>query len=276
MALLAGVWLPTLALEAAPELDAPPERVITLAPNLTELIFDLGEEQRLAAVIAHSNHPPAAQALPRIGDAFRIDFERIVALQPDLVIAWTSGNPQTALDRLEALGIPVWRTEVSSPESMTELILAMGRVLAAPAAARTLADRWRQGLEDLRDRYAGKAEVRYLLQLNAQPIYTVNDQQLMSQLLQICRGDNVFGAQSALAPTVSEEAVLQANPEVILALDLSGALDRWRRWRQMDAVAHGHLYAVADDALARPVPAALKALGQACDLLDQARSGGER
>ena len=265
--------LPVAVVASPPELDGPPERVITLAPNLTELIYALGEQDRLVAVIEHSNHPEAARHQPRVGDAFRLDFERIVALKPDLLIAWKSGNPEVALARLESLGLPVWRTEVGSPDSMTHLITSLGEVLEAEDSARRLAAQWQSRLDGIRSRYADRPPVRYLLQLNTNPIYTINDQQFMAQLLGSCGGENVFGELESLAPSVSEEAVLVADPDVILALDLPDALERWRRWPQMDAVANAHLYAVGDDALARPVPAALDALERVCQLLDRARTG---
>lgn len=255
-------------------------RVITLSPHLAELVFQVGGGDQVLASVAYTDYPPAAAALPRVGDAFRIDLEQVLALNPDLVIAWASGNPDALLQRLQALGVPVWRTEVRDPQELARLIrelgLALGRRETAMAVAEDLDDR----LQTLRARYGQRAEVSYFFQISPQPLYTVNGEHLISRLLSICGGRNIFADLGSLAPTVGEEAVIQADPQVILAarpgaetaaIDAPDSLQRWRRWPAMDAVSGGHLYHLPADEISRATLRALTGTEKACALLDRAR-----
>ncbi len=260
-------------------LDAPARRIVTLAPHLAELVYLAGAGDRLLATVAYSDHPPAAEALPRIGDAFRFDLERLLALDPDLVIAWDSGNPDAALATMDQLGLPVWRTKIDSIPAMATLLRDLGRATAldTSAAADAVEDRW----EALQARHADQAPVRYFYQVAERPLYTVNGEHLISAGLGACGGVNVFADLPTLAPQISAEAVIQADPEVLFAGradDAEDPLAHWRAWPRMAAVRDEALFTLPSDLINRATPRMLDAIDEACTLLeghrDRAKASG--
>ncbi len=255
-------------------LPEPAQRVITLSPHLAELVFEAGAGDRLLATVEYSNYPAAAEELPRIGDAFRFDLEQILALQPDLVIAWDSGNPEAAISGLEALGLKVWRTEVRTIEDMAFLLRNIGRATGQDAepAALAMEARWAA----LQAAYADRPTVRYFYQVAERPLYTVNGDHLISQGLGACGASNVFRELPSLAPQISAEAVLQADPEVLFAGRVNPGdepLVHWRSWPGMAAVQNEALFYLPADLINRATPRLLDAVEIACLLLDDYRIG---
>lgn len=253
-------------------LEAPAERIVTLAPHLAELVYLAGAGDRLLATVAYSDHPPAAEALPRIGDAFRFDLERLLALSPDLVIAWDSGNPDAALATMDQLGLPVWRTKIDSIPAMAALLRDIGRATAldTEATARKVEDRWAA----LQARHAGQTPVRYFYQVAERPLYTVNGEHLISAGLGACGGVNVFADLPTLAPQISTEAVIQADPAALFAGradDAEDPLAHWRAWPRMAAVRDEALFTLPSDLINRATPRMLDAIDQACTLLETHR-----
>lgn len=255
-------------------LEQPAQRLITLAPHLAELVYLAGAGDRLLATVAHSNYPAAAEALPRIGDAFRFDLEQIMALQPDLVIAWDSGNPEAAITGLEELGLPVWRTEVRTIEDMATLMRQIGIATGQDAEPQALAveQRWKA----LQDQFTGRQPVSYFYQVAERPLYTVNGEHLISRGLSACGAHNVFVDLPNLAPQINPEAVLAADPDVLL----SGRLDtddeplaHWRSWPRLAAVQNEALFYLPADLINRATPRLLDAIEIACLLLDDYRFG---
>ena len=198
-------------------LPAPAKRVITLAPHLAELMYAAGAGDLLLATVEYSDYPAEAEELPRIGDAFRFDLERIMALDPDLVIAWHSGNPLAAQASLEDLGLPVWKTEVLAPADLADLLEALGRATARQDSAHTAARETRERLAKLEAAHGDARPVSYFYQVAERPLYTVNGQHLISQGLAICGGVNIFDGLPNLAPQVAHEAVIAANPQALIA-----------------------------------------------------------
>lgn len=255
------------------ELPRPAERLITLSPHLAELAFAAGAGSRLLATAEYSNYPDAAAALPRIGDAFRLDLERILALKPDLVIAWESGNPGSALNRLESIGLPVWRTEIRRPEDIAGLLDAIASAAGLPPPS--AAGEARALLEGIRTRHAGAEPISFFYQVAERPLFTLNGEHLVSQGLAICGGRNIFANEPVLAPQVSIEAVLQADPGVLIAPALPGEHDplaHWRGWPRMVAVQANAFLLLPADAISRATPRTLKTLDDACRALDAFRS----
>lgn len=254
-------------------LEAPAARIVTLAPHLAELAYLAGAGDRLVATVEYSDFPEAARELPRIGDAFRFDLERLVALEPDLVVAWASGNPDAALAAMDDLGLQVWRTETRSVADMAALIRALGAATGGSAAqpAKALETRWAR----LRANNAGREPVRYFFQVAARPLYTVNGDHLISQGLDACGGRNVFHDLPPLAPQIGPEAVLQADPDVLLAGRHEGSPDplaSWREWPRLAAVRDDALYTLPSDLINRATPRLLDAVEQACTLFDDYRA----
>lgn len=257
-------------------LPSPATRVVALAPHLAELVFLAGAGDRLVATSEYSDHPAAAAALPRIGDAFRFDLERLLRLEPDLVIAWASGNPEAALAAMDDLGLPVWRTEVSAIEDMARLLRDIGRATGRDAGAQVAAleRRW-FGLEK---RYADRRPVRFFYQVAERPLYTVNGTHLISEGLTACGGRNVFHDLSSLAPQVGIEAVLDADPELLVTGRLDDGADplaRWREWPRMAAVRDEAFVYLPADLINRATPRMLDAVEEACEAFDALRNRPE-
>jgi iron complex transport system substrate-binding protein len=254
-------------------LAAPATRVVTLAPHLAELVHAAGAGDLLVAVSEYSDFPAAVRELPRVGDAFRVDLERLVALRPELIIVWGSGNPQALQDRVAGLGVPMLVFEPRELADVARHLELIGRATGRDAAARTAATRYRERLAALRAAHAGAAPLSVFYQISDQPLYTVNGQHPISQMLSLCGGRNVFAGLGPLAPVVSEEAVVQADPEVIItgSQPVAELARRWGRWPGLRAAAGG-LHSVDADLVARVTPRVLDGIVALCAALDATRA----
>jgi iron complex transport system substrate-binding protein len=256
-------------------LAAPAQRIVSLAPHTTELLFAAGAGARVVAATEYSDYPAAATKLPRVGGYHALDLERIVALKPDLVVGWASGNPAQQLDKLRALGIPLFLSEPRQFETIASNLERLGVLANTVSAAAQAASSLRNGLADLRSRYAGRAPVKVFYQVWSDPLQTLNGKHMVSDVLTLCGGRNVFAALDPIAPTVTHEAVLAAAPEAILtgrepATD-KGSLAGWKRWSQLPAVRLDNLFYVSGDELNRPGPRILTGAAEVCRALETTR-----
>lgn len=266
---LALLWLGLASEAAGPE---PARRIVTLAPHLAELVHAAGAGDRLVGTVEWSDYPPAVERLPRVGDAFRVDLEALAALDPDLVLAWRGGNPDHLIEQLEGFGYRVVALAPRRLDDIGEQLLTIGELAATKAAAEASAVRYREGLEALRRAQAGKSELRVFYQVSWRPLYTVGGQQLISQIIELCGGRNIFANLGELAPAVSIEAVIAGDPEVILTASMqAGELAEWQRWPGVAAVAREQLHSVDGDLLVRASPRLLQGAEQVCEKLDAAR-----
>lgn len=261
-------------------LAAPARRVISVAPHATELLYAAGGAPAMVGAVSYSDYPEAARALPRVGDNRALDLERIVALKPDLIVVWRHGNADRQTAQLEALGIPVYLSEPKRLDDVAVSLDKLGQLLGTRDTADAAAAAYRQRIAALRARYAAKPPVDVFLQIWDRPLTTLNGTQIVSDVLNLCGGRNVFAALKPVAPTVDDEAVLAANPEAIIATAQGAttgdaalpSLARWRRWPQLTAVAHGNLFAIDGDWLTRPTPRLALGAEQVCRDLELARS----
>jgi ABC-type Fe3+-hydroxamate transport system substrate-binding protein len=268
---VATAALPEPVPEPVPE-AAPARRIVTLAPHLAELVHAAGAGAQLVGVSDWSDYPAGVESLPRVGSAVQVDLETLVALAPDLVLGWEGGNPARLLQQVEGQGFRLVTFGVETLEDIGTQIEAIGRLAGTPGPAAQAAARYHAGLAALRAEQAGKAELRVFYQVSWRPLYTVGGRQVISQVITLCRGRNIFGDQAVLAPAVGLEAIVARDPEVILASARQAAeLAEWRRWPEVAAVAGGHLYTVPGDLLARPSPRILDGARAVCAALDQAR-----
>jgi iron complex transport system substrate-binding protein len=258
-------------------LQSPAKRIITLAPNLAELVFAAGAGDHLLAVVEYSDFPAQVKHIPKVGDAFRIDMERIMELQPDLVIAWKTGNPQTALQKLGQLGITIWQVEIDQPAQIADTVEAIAMAAGTGAHGKLVAEKLRQRLAILVRDNAGKEPVKYFYQIAGKPLYTVNGQHIISRSLEICGGHNVFSALLSLAPQVSRESVILADPQALIAPQIPGdppALAHWNEWPGLQAVSNKALLYLPADDISRAAPRLLDSIELACKLLDDVRRSG--
>ena len=256
-------------------LDAPARRIVSLAPNITELLFAAGAGDRIVGTVRFSDYPEAAQHIARVGDTYNLDMEAIMALHPDLIILWRSGMRAALIETVERAGYPVFESEPASLQRIAATIRDFGKLAGTEATAAQAGARFTRRLASLRQRYAGRKPVRVFYQFWQRPIFTVNGKHLISRVIHLCGGSNVFAGLSSLTPQLSTEAVLAANLDVIIASGTGDApppwLDDWRRWPELRAVKHGHVYAIPPELLLRHTPRLLDGAEMMCKFIDQAR-----
>ncbi len=256
-------------------LEAPAKRLVTLSPHLTELVFAAGAGHLLSATVEFSNFPAEAAQLPRVGDAFRIDTERVQLLDPDLVLGWQSGNPASALAHLAELGFALWSIEIRRPAEIAEVVEQIGKAAGTADLASHAAREMRRRLAGIAQTYAGRKAVRYFYQIAERPLYTVNGEHLISRGLALCGAENVFSNLTGLAPQIGREAVLVADPLALIAPRIEGAanpLEHWRAWPRLHAVRHENFLLLPADSISRATPRFLDAVELACTMLDDLRS----
>ncbi|SOY49208.1 cobalamin binding periplasmic transporter [Cupriavidus taiwanensis] len=261
-------------------LAQPARRVVSLAPHVTEMLFAAGAGDRIVGTVNYSDYPPQARAIARVGDNKALDLERIAALKPDLIVVWRHGNAQKQADRLRALGIPLFYSEPRRLAAIPDNIEKLGTLLGTEATARRAADGFRQQVETLRKTYAARPPVTVFYQVWQQPLMTLNGQHLVSDMLALCGGRNLFAAEAPLVPTVSVEAVIAGNPEAMVTAGMGATrsdqplpdFEMWRRWTQVTAVARNNLFVIDGDLLNRAGPRVAQGAAQLCKDLDTARS----
>ena len=256
-------------------LPRPATRIVSLAPGLTEMLYAAGAGERLVGAVEFSDYPAAARALPRVGNSAAVDAERIAALRPDLVLAWPHGAGARQVDQLRRLGLPVFVSDPRNLDDIAQALETLGRLAGSEAAARAAARDYRQKLVRLRADHTNAPVLRVFVQIWASPLMTVNDRHLIADVLRTCGARNVFGEATQLAPTVTPEAVIAANPEVILVVaksaDAQKAFETWRKWPRLDAVRRDRLIAVDPDKLSRLTPRAIEGTATLCASLEKAR-----
>jgi iron complex transport system substrate-binding protein len=280
LALASGLALAEVAVTddtgAVIRLERPARRVVTLAPHLTETLFAAGAGDTLVGTVEYSDYPEAAKSVPRVGGYSRPDLETIVALKPDLIVAWDSGNAPANVDKLRTLGFPVYLSQPGRLENVAGEIERLGRLAGSTEAADEAARRFRVRLAGLRAQYGERPVVRTFYQIWKQPLSTIGGRQIISGVISLCGGENVFGALEAMAPVVTVEAVIAADPEAIVASGMDEArpewLDDWKRWPALTAVARDNLFFVPPELLQRHTPRLLDGAEWLCGHLETARS----
>jgi len=255
-------------------LEAPAKRIVSLAPNITELLFHIGAGELILGADEYSNYPEAAKAIPRINNHASVNYEAVLALEPDLVLGWQSGNGSFPA-RVRALGLPVFEIEPRVLEDIPALFVRMGRLVGHEQEASARADDFNRRLNSLRSREQGKPAVRVFYQIWDEPLMTLNDHHIVGDVIKLCGGVNVFGTAAPLVPYVSIEAVLQTDPEVIIA---SGSdegrpawMDMWKAWPAITAVREGHVFMIPPDLMQRHSARILDGAEYLCGFLDEAR-----
>ncbi|MGF6976904.1 iron complex transport system substrate-binding protein [Paraburkholderia sp. JPY465] len=261
-------------------LAAPAQRVISLAPHVTELLYAAGGGPKMVGAVSYSDYPPEAKQLPRVGDNKALDLERIVALKPDLIVVWRHGNAQRQLERLRELHVPLFFSEPRRLDDIAVTLTKLGRLLGTSASADAAAAAYRDDIARLRARYANRPVVSVFYQVWDRPLMTLNGEHMISDVITLCGGRNVFADLQPLVPTVSTEAVLAANPQAIVTAAPGATqpdttlpqLDTWRAWPRLAAVANNNLFAIDGDLINRPAPRIAQGARQLCEDLELARS----
>lgn len=257
------------------QLQQPARRIISLAPHITENVFAAGAGEHLVAVSAHSNFPPQARTLPQVSTFNSIHAEAVLGHRPDLVIAWATGNPREAVARLEGLGLTVFRSEPRKLEDIANNIEAIGTLAGTREQARGMAQALRRQLTDITERYAKRALLRAFYQVWDSPLMTVTGAHIISDALRRCGASNVFERLPSAAPVVSLEAVIAANPDLIVVSSEIGRehawMSAWQRFDGLPAVAQKRFVAASAEAMGRPTPRLLGEVEKLCAALDRFR-----
>jgi ABC-type hemin transport system substrate-binding protein len=253
---------------------AAPQRVVSLAPHLAELVCAVGGCERLVGVSAWSDYPPQVTKLPQVSDATTVNLEAVLGLKPDLVLAWDGGTAPETVARLRALSLRVEPLRVRGLEDVAGALERTGALLGLDAQAQAAARDYRARLQALRARWRGAAPVRTVYQVETAPAYSINRDSPISEAIVLCGGVNAFAGLPTLAAPVSAEAMLAAQPEAVLygGEENSAAIrDYWSRLAGAPAARSGNLYAVDGSLLGRASPRLLDGVEQVCAALDTAR-----
>ncbi len=260
-------------------LPAPAQRIVSLAPHVTELLFAAGAGSKVVAVSEYSDYPEAAKKLPQVASSATVDLERVLALRADLAVAWRLSATAQSLDRLQAIGVPVFYSEPQRLADIADQVQALGTLAGTAPQARQVAADLRGELARLRAEFgaqsAGRAPLKVFYEISERPLMTINGRQMISDALEVCGARNVFADASIIAPVVGAEAVLAADPDVIVASRDDPADTSWATfWRQfpgMRAVRADNFVTVRADDMNRQGPRAFAATRMLCGRLDEAR-----
>ena len=276
------VILLLLVLVGCSEPDGPPAgaepsgqlRLVSLAPHITEIIYAAGAGDLLVGTVEYSDYPAAALEVPRIGDAFRVDYEALALLNPDIVFGWRDGNPVEMLARLRELDYPLVELGTARLGEIPDNLERVGELTGHRETAGAAAELLRERLRALAERAAAADSLSVFWQVSANPYYTLGGSHVVSEVLELCGGQNVFADLPGMAPVVTLEAILAVRPEVIIAAvppdDVAWRTD-WLRWEELPAVQNSNLFAVHPDLVSRSGPRLIDGAEETCRLLDEAR-----
>ncbi len=256
-------------------LQKPAQRVISMSPHVTELLFAAGGSTHLVGVVSYSDYPEAAKFIPQIGDNRQIDLERVIAMKPDLIVVWLYGSSMRQVEQLQKLGIPLFYSEPHKLDDIPDSLIRLGRLLGTDKEAQQAASDLRQKLGALTKQYANRSPVRLFYQVWDKPLYTLNGQHIVSDAMRLCGGENIFSKMKVAAPSVGIEAVLQENPEAIFGSaeksPSDGGINMWKRYPTLTAVQRGNLFLLDGNLLNRAGPRMIAGAAALCEKLEQAR-----
>ena len=254
-------------------LDKPAMRVISMAPHVTELLFAAGGGSRIVGAVNYSDYPEAAKSIPRIGSNREIDLERVIAMKPDLIVAWMHNASERQIEMVRKLGVPVFLSDAQTLEGIPENVARLGQLMGTETVANAAALELRKQLAGLRSRYAGRPVVRTFYQVWDRPLYTLSGKHIITDALRLCGGENIFEKLTVVAPVVSVESVLQEDPEAIFgtAEKNYGGVALWKPYATLKATRNDNLFTVDGDLLNRAGPRMISGTAIMCEKLELAR-----
>lgn len=252
-----------------------PQRIISLAPHITEMIFSAGAGERLVGVVSYSDYPKAALDITNIGSYQAINIEKIIQLNPDIIIAWQTGNRSKDIEKLAQLGFTI---RYSNPHTLSDIpqeIRRYGQVFQTQSQANNVADQLEQKLQRLQKAQTKLKTIKAYYQIWHKPMMTINGEQFISHALNLCGAKNIFADLAVLTPEISIESVIERDPQVILlggqkAMQQAWLKD-WQKWHNISAIKNQHIYTLNADTFQRPTARLINGIDGLCEIIDQAR-----
>ncbi|GHD30000.1 cobalamin-binding protein [Parahalioglobus pacificus] len=256
-------------------LERPAQRIVALAPHIVENTFTAGAGDKVVGTVEYADHPEDAKNIPRLGRTYSWSLEAVLAAEPDLVLLWGTGKGTEQLPALERLGIPVYVSEPQTIRDISKSIRDIGTLAGTETVATAAAQSLEMAFEKLQAAHSNQQRLSVLYQVWNEPLQTVNNQSMISAVIEICGGQNAFGDLPMIAPKISIESVLQRNPDVIVASGMSSArpewLDEWRAFPALRAVQTDALLFVEPDHIQRATARLILGAKSLCTQLDEVR-----
>jgi len=257
--------------------EKPVVRVISLAPHATELLYAAGADKQVIATVEYSDFPEQAKKIKRIGSYEKIDYEKILELQPQVIVYWKSGNPPSMIDGVKNLNLKVFNNEPTEFEDIPSSIRMLGRLLGTEEYAEQQALNFISQFKALKLKYQkpGLKKVKVFYQVWNKPLMTINHKHLVNDVIEFCGGINVFKDLSNIAPVVDIESVMAKNPDVVIAGMTEGRrewLTDWERWKSINAVKNNHVFAINAELIVRQTPRILAGAKEMCEILQSVRN----
>jgi len=261
---------------AADEISSAKQKIIALSPHTVELLYAIGAGDRIIATVEFADYPEDAKSIPIIGNYNGLQIERIVELQPDLIVAWKSGNKSTDLRKIESLGFNIYYSQPQNISEISHEIIELGKLTHLEKNAEALALSLNKKHLIIKQRYTKKSSVKVFYQLWHDPLRSIGPNTWINSLISDCNGHNILADSSTGYPVISIETVIDKNPEVIIIPHHSGTRSEkqsiWKKWSVINAVKNHHISIINGDLLHRLSPRALLGLEQLCQAIDAARA----
>ncbi|UUO25571.1 cobalamin-binding protein [Colwellia sp. M166] len=250
-------------------------RIIALAPHIVEMLFDIGAGEQIIAATEYANYPLAAQEIPRIGNSLRIQLERVIELQPDLIIAWQSGNPSDDLARIKQLGFNVVYSQPNTFDDVAKELRLFGKLSGHSEQAEQVASKFLADLAKIKQQYGQKKPLTGFYEVWSRPLTTIAKGSWPQQFLDICSISNPFYQSDARYPQVNIEQILQTHAEIIIQPLSENQADKegytWQKWPILPAVKHQQIIKLDADVVHRMTTRSLNALSDLCQQTDGSR-----
>lgn len=256
-------------------LESPAQRIIALSPHIVENLFSIGAGELIVGSAEYADYPEAALAIPAVANYATVNLEAVVNLKADLVIAWGSGTNANIIERVRTLNIPVFIDEPQTLEDIASSLKVFGQLTGRESQASVAAKQFVNNLNQLKSNNTNKFEVSVLYQLWHNPIQTVNNDNVISDVIKLCGGVNLFGDAVAPAPVINREIIIARNPDAIVASGTDEKqpawLGEWQKWPGLNAVQNNHIFVIPPDILQRFTPRILLGAKAMCEHLDRVR-----
>ncbi len=253
------------------KLAQPAKRIVSLAPDITEILFAIGAGPHIVGVIKGSDSPVAARNITKVGDYSGIDVEKIIELHPDLIITWGLTFSRQ-LSIFKELHIPVYTTEPHQLEDIPKTMQSLGELTGLKSEANKVVNNFKKYLVQLRQRYQSEKPIKVFYQIGGYGLMTINKDSWINQIITLCGGQNVFVNAKTIAPEVNWEAIVAANPDVVIASsEISTWKNAWQKWPEIAAVRQQYLFTINPDLIERAGPRILEGATQMCEYLERGR-----